>query len=357
MNKLCKVIISMVVCFVVVFSSFAFSTSVSAFNYPKISLGASMSGALEDYFGGISYELNLNGTKKVNISYSSTAFTDFCVFDDKLNTVLKVENTKSVTKTIALKKGIYVFGIYNCGYEKGTYSLSIKDDTVYAQTISFENSSFTLCVGDKVKAKIIKEPQQSKLRNLGYRSSDEKVATVNKNGKITAVGLGKAVITAQLDKKSFTQCTVLVSAMKLNVFKKAKKRLGQAEGFYSSDLAVVKLVGGSVKGVSQGNATLTKYFNGEKYTVNVQVTTPKKLIKAGKRKLKKAILNSDSLIVFNTYRGYNFKGKACVVIDYGIENADSITGRKYFICYYNDDFTLNYRYASKMPLLKNLKEV
>lgn len=356
-----KAIISLLIIFTVIFSSFAISPSVSAFNYPKISLNKSVSGKLEDYFGGISYELNLNSQKKINITYSSTASTDFCIYDSKMNTIYKSHETKSVNKTMTFKKGMYVFGIYNCTYEKGTYKLKLKDSTVYTQKIAFENDNYKLAVGNKTQLKIKKSPNQSTLNNLNYTSSNNRIATVSKNGLVKAVGLGKAEITAKVGKNTSAKCTVVVDRTSLSVFRNLEKSLvsvgGSAENYSSSNTSIARINKNSVKGISQGNTTAIKYFNGEKYTVNIQVTSAAKLKSAAKRKIKSAVLDSSSLIILHTYRGYNQSGKATVVIDYGVKSAGKIVGRKYFICNYNSDFSLNYRYSSKMPKLTKQKEL
>ena len=366
MNKLriSKVIIALSIVFTVIFSSFAISPSVLAFSFPKISLNQSVSGKLEDYFGDISYELNLNSAKKIKINYSSTAFTDFCIYDYKMNTIYKSHETKSVTKTMRLKKGIYVFGIYNCSYENGTYRLRLVDNTPYAQKIEFENNNYNIALGSKIRLKINKEPNQAITTNLRFTSSNPNIATVSNSGMLKAVGLGAVEITAKSDNTTNTtsaKCTVVVGYANLNVFQKSKKRLfavgGSAENYTSSNTAVAQINKNSVKGVSQGNTTAIKYVNGQKYTVNIQVTSASKLKKAAKRKLKNALLNFSSLVILHTYRGYNGNGKASVIIDYGVKSSGKIIGRKYFICNYNNDFSLNYRYSSKMPKLTKQKEI
>lgn len=346
---------------VMLLGSFAFSPEVSAFSYPKIALGKTMKGDLEDYFGGVSYELNLASAKKVKIIYSSTTATSLCVYDGKLNTIFKEEETEKVNKTLSLKKGTYVFGIYNCTYNEGTYSLNVKDGTAYTKSIEFSAEKFTLAYGKSLTLKFKKNPSNSTAKNLTFSSSDKTVVAVDKNGKVKARAFGQVTITAKIGGKAVDECKVVVNERAINVFETAKKSLpkinGKSVSYKSADSVTAKISGKNVKGISQGKTTLTASSGGEKYKITVYVTSHKKLLSAGKKKLKNALSNPKSLVVFNTYRGYNSDGKACVVIDYGVKKGSKVTGRKYFICYYNSSFKLKYSYSETMLKLSNQKEL
>lgn len=355
-----KILVSLI-CVAILFGSFAVSPIASAFNYPKITLNKTVKGNLEDYFGGVFYELNLNSKKELKIIYSSSTESDLCLYDNKLNTIFKITETKKVDKSISLGKGTYVFGIYNCTYNEGTYSLLVNDNTNYAKKIEFSQNTYTLSYGSSVKTTLIKSPLDSSLKSITYSSSNKAVATVDKNGKIKAKGLGTATIKAKMSKKVKAECTVIVNRRNIEVFSKTSKSSAKINGqyvtFVSSDTSVVKTTAKKIKGISQGTAEITKYIGSQKYTVNVQVVSRAKLTKAGRKKLKNSLSNPNSLVVFHTYRGYDKSGNACVVMDYGVKTSNKITGRKYFICNYSSNFTLNYSYSKTMPNLKDLKEV
>lgn len=359
-RKISKAIISLVVVFVMLFGTFAVSSNVLAFNYPKISFSKSVNGNLEDYFGDVSYELNLSSKTKVKIEYSSTASSDFYVYDEKFNTIFSEKATKKVKKTITLKSGTYVLSIYNATYSKGTYSLNLTDKTVYAKSLQFEKENYTLSVGKNERLKVVKEPNWAKVQNYEYSSSNNSVATVNSNGKVSAVGLGTAIITVKTERNVFADCTVVVGRMDLNVFRNSKKNLAKlksGENYISSDNSVASVFENSVKGVSQGRTTVIKYSDGEQYTINVKVTSHKRLKKAGLKLLKKQVSNPDSLLVLHTYRGYDSNRRACVVFDYAVKSSSGISQRGYFVCNYTNNFSLNYKYASTLPKLKNKKEI
>ncbi|MDD4166954.1 MAG: metallophosphoesterase, partial [Endomicrobiaceae bacterium] len=83
-------------------------------------------------------------------------------------------------------------------------AIDIFDDIVYSKTleygeaaepviISYQDEEIELTVGSESNPHLSIEPEQS--LNLIYTSSDEMVAVVDVNGKITAVGVGEAVIT------------------------------------------------------------------------------------------------------------------------------------------------------------------
>ena len=86
----------------------------------------------------------------------------------------------------------------NDGYEDAilkTYTAAISDASV---TLDKEGVSY-VSTGNEVQLSATVSPSQY---GVAWRSSDKNVATVDKNGKVTAVGAGLATITASLGNKS-----------------------------------------------------------------------------------------------------------------------------------------------------------
>lgn len=66
-------------------------------------------------------------------------------------------------------------------------------------TVTFETSSKSVCVGDTYIPYYQYEPRDASVTQVKYISSDENVASVDKNGVITAKAIGEAIITLVLN--------------------------------------------------------------------------------------------------------------------------------------------------------------
>lgn len=128
-----------------------------------------------------------------------------------------------------------------------------------------------------------------------WASSNNKVAKVSKNGKVTAVGAGKATITAtHKDTGKTLKCVVTVKAKSTENADKVKKITGDAKvsvkvgekktlnikvkpagakvTFKSSDTSIVKVgKDGQIKGVKAGKATITVSGGGVEFKIKVTV--------------------------------------------------------------------------------------
>jgi|GEM_PF-2875538 len=139
-------------------------------------------------------------------------------------------------------------------------------------------------------------PATATNKTVTYKSSNTKVATVNKNGQIKGVTKGTAKITAStVNGKTFT-CTVTVKKApnKINILvkKKVKKNIALKKGAslqlktklpkgtasynlkWTSNKAKVVSVSkaGKVKALKSGKSTITvKTFNGKKATIKITV--------------------------------------------------------------------------------------
>lgn len=92
-------------------------------------------------------------------------------------------------------------------YSDGTSRLA--DGTVASITLSY--SKYALTVGQS-KTFVASTSPESAAKNVTWCSSNSKVATVNKNGKVTAVKAGTATITAKTANGLKATCKVTVKA-------------------------------------------------------------------------------------------------------------------------------------------------
>ncbi len=99
----------------------------------------------------------------------------------------------------------------------GKFTMPEKDVTLVGsfrkpvESVEINGESFTVNSGDEIELQITVKPEDATVKDLIYTSSDESVATVDKDGKITTVGEGTAFITViSKDDPSITD-TVIVN--------------------------------------------------------------------------------------------------------------------------------------------------
>lgn len=92
--------------------------------------------------------------------------------------------------------------------ENGNYYV-----VVNAESIAFETNAIELAMNETFTLRVIFTPDNTTEKALTWSSSDEKVATVDTDGKITPVAPGTAIITAALadDDSVYATCTVTVT--------------------------------------------------------------------------------------------------------------------------------------------------
>jgi putative aldouronate transport system substrate-binding protein len=117
--------------------------------------------------------------------------------------------------------------------------------TVAVKSIKLDKGRISLKVGETYKLKVSYTPANTNQKQLAFSTDNKKIATVDKDGKITAVQAGNTLITvtSNSNKKVLTTCSVVVS---------------------SNNLPQVRLswynVGGAPKDLSVVNDELNKYL-------------------------------------------------------------------------------------------------
>lgn len=86
------------------------------------------------------------------------------------------------------------------------------DPTVDVKSVSLDKSELTLAIKGTYTLKATVAPSDATNKNVTWKSSDDKIATVDKDGKVTAVAAGKATITVTTEDGSKTAtCAVTVN--------------------------------------------------------------------------------------------------------------------------------------------------
>lgn len=103
---------------------------------------------------------------------------------------------------------VYYLFIGNPSKGRGNYTFQLN----FPETITLSKTSLSLQVGSSASISVSVEPQSNS--DIKWSTSDNKVATVS-NGKVKAVGIGKAEITAETATGKTASCTVTVQAAAL----------------------------------------------------------------------------------------------------------------------------------------------
>ena len=123
----------------------------------------------------------------------------------------KVATVNSQGKITAKKKGtakITVRSVFNKS-KKATFKLIVGTPV---KKITLRKKSITAYAGKTVTLKASVNPSNASVKKLSYKTSNKKVATVNKSGKITCIaeGTAKITVTATDGSKKKAVCTVTV---------------------------------------------------------------------------------------------------------------------------------------------------
>ena len=162
--------------------------------------------------------------------------------------------------------------------------------TVPPKSVKFNKNTITLGVGESYT--LITTIENGDISQVAFTTSDRKVATVDNNGKITAVGTGTATITANTYNGLKAQCKVTVKKLANSIkLDKTSITLGIGEqydfssyvpsgtaayfrSYYSDDpnIASVQKAGGLMTAKKAGTTTVRcKMPNGTQATCNVTV--------------------------------------------------------------------------------------
>ena len=171
------------------------------------------------------------------------------------------------------------------------YGLKLKKDVV-AELI-LDKTSVDMIVGDKTKIDYTINPSTAINKKVNWKTSDRKIATVDENGNIIAVGAGTATITATADGNDKISSKVQVKVTNPNITIQNGEKASMLEGskmqlfidtgvlsskvtFKSSDENILKVdSNGLVTGLKEGTAKITATYEEYKKTASIEITVNK----------------------------------------------------------------------------------
>ena len=151
-------------------------------------------------------ELNRNDSVKLVLSVEPANFTDEITWKSSNTDVVTVSADGTVKAAAVGKARIMVYA----GNVSAACDVVVKQPVT---SMSLSASSLSLDAGDTKTLTVSIYPTNADNKEIAWSSSDEKVAVVDQNGKVTAVGKGSAVISAATkDGSNLTKtCNVTVT--------------------------------------------------------------------------------------------------------------------------------------------------
>ena len=253
--------------------------------------GIALNATSENLLKGQEFDLKVsyvpaNATDKVVITWESSD-----------ETVATVENGK----VKALKEGTAVITAtakVDGTNREYTATCEINVEEIKLDSIALDTKDFDLFLGDSKQLSVVYNPENTTdSRDVVWTSSDENVATVE-NGKVTALKVGTAVITATVGEKTATVTVtvpvVLIEGIEatldnatievdgtanITITTNPEKVTEEVVAVYeSSDETIAKVdENGVITGVKPGKATITVTVNDE-FTQEVEIEVVEKAV-------------------------------------------------------------------------------
>ena len=98
--------------------------------------------------------------------------------------------------------------------KKATCKITVIAKKIQPTSISIKNNKETIDIGSSKKLEIVFNPTNTTEKSVTWKSSSDKIAKVDSNGKVTGVGEGKATITATTSNGKKATCEVTVTKPK-----------------------------------------------------------------------------------------------------------------------------------------------
>ncbi len=165
------------------------------------------------------------------------------------------------------------------------YSFFSKDVSNYATSLSIQKK-LSMHKKDKISIKVSDIKPAGAVKGITWKTSDEYVAKVDRNGKVTALHFGECKISATLRNGKKYTCKVYVEDPEFDknkyILNKGETKILELNNTYqpvvweSSDKSVAKVNSfGEVTARKKGNATITAYVGEQVLECKVHVNEPK----------------------------------------------------------------------------------
>ena len=321
-----------------------------------------------------SAELKINESLELKASISPSDATNkdvsWTTSDEK---VARVDENGKVTAIGAGKAIITV--TTKDGEFKATCEVTVKaeenqeeekPDEIKVTGVSLDKTSAELKINESLELKANISPSDAIIKDVSWTSSDEKVAKVDENGKVTAIGSGKATITVITKDGSFkATCEVIVRDHKddngttnpvENIIEKVENPNGKNEIVIKNPSNEIRLEIKDIEAIKTGNGSF-EIKNGENTIILPFSLIDKDLLKEGSSVIFEMKANEDTSITagikgvkkvfeFNLYVKtgdeivyiHNFKdGVATITLKLTDEELKGLSKENLAVFFYNEE--------------------
>jgi len=236
-----------------------------------------------------SAEMIIGETLQLQVSISPSNATDKSViWGSSKQSVAMVSNTGLVT---AVSEGTSTITA-TAGGKSATCQVTVSKGTIAVSSIELNKTELSLVEGESETLVATVKPDDATDKTVQWESSDKEIATINGNGKVSAVKEGEANITARAGDKS-ASCKVVVAKKIIAVeyIELSKTTLELVEGesevltanvlpdnatdktvtWSTSDASIATVEEGKVIAIKEGEATITASAGGTSASCSVTV--------------------------------------------------------------------------------------
>ena len=147
-----------------------------------------------------SVEIKKGEDKKLSLTIVPNDLISLVTWSSSNDKIVKVDNNGIITGIAGGNANIKV----KYGNKEAICNINV---VVPVNSISLDKQSVTLDIGESMVLKPIINPEDATNKKVTWSSSDEKIVTVDNNGKITSKDIGTVTITASIEGK-IARCTV-----------------------------------------------------------------------------------------------------------------------------------------------------
>ena len=153
-----------------------------------------------------SAELTVGETLSLEATVSpSNATYDGIIWTSTMPKVASVTNSGLVSALSAGNTTITAMA----GGKTASCSITVKNGSVAVESVELNKTELSLVEGNTETLTATVKPDDATDKSVSWKSSDSSIATVDSNGKVTAVSAGEATITATAGEKS-ASCKVMI---------------------------------------------------------------------------------------------------------------------------------------------------
>ena len=230
---------------------------------------------------------NLASNLTANIEYSngsmssSISYADFDENDLGVKLITPKGITYDITKVFGTA-GIWTVKVYDKTNEEMYYNISITVNAIPVQTITLNETSYSLYPEDTLQLVASVNPNNATNQEVNWTSNNEAVATVSDSGLVTAIAVGGATITATADDGSnvYGTCAITVVArpattdydIDASTLTQVTTNTTSSVVFTNSPVTVTIGKGSSSTNannyVASGNNPHTRVYSGQKFTIS-----------------------------------------------------------------------------------------